>query len=185
MIYNFFSCAKLKKEDNQNQINNPIYLPNNNNIIFNNTNINNLPFYQYNTNYNINSNNSLNNSLTTNSNLNTNSSLNNSNNINYNNIGIINNNNINIKDDLQEKKKTFTSCSCPELMNLYNRNENIDFNQIQKGFKDVEAIYRSSCLNNIRDKWKISLQCNYYCNINQKELYNDIYAEYDGEHLKF
>ena len=164
MIYNFFSCAKLKKEDNQNQINNHIYLPNNNNIIFNNTNINNLLFYQYNTNFNINSNNSLNNSLTTNSNLNTNS---------------------NIKDDLQEKKKTFTSCSCPELMNLYNRNENIDFNQIQKGFKDVEAIYRSSCLNNIRDKWKISLQCNYYCNINHKELYNDIYEEYDGEHLKF
>ena len=115
-------------------------------------------------------------------NLNTNFSFNKPNYVNNSNV-CINNNNINTNDDIKEKKNTFTSSSCPELINLYNRNENFDFNQIQKGLKDVETIYRSSCLDNIRDKWKISLQCNYYCNINQKELYNDAYEEYDGEHF--
>jgi hypothetical protein len=112
----------------------------------------------------------LNNSLISNSNLNTNSSPNN---------GI--NNNI-YENILEKNNKSFTSSSCPELFKLYNRNENQDF-QLQKGFKDVENIYRSCCLNNIKDKWKISLQCNYYCNINQNDLLNDIYEEYDGEHL--
>ncbi len=124
----------------------------------------------------MNFNNNSNNSFITNShsNLNTNT-LSNTFNINKNHIN----------DNLNQRKHSFTSCSCPALVNLYNRNENIENTQIQKGFKDVENIYRTSCLNNIRDRWKISLQCNYYCNLNQNDLYNDVYEEYDGEDLGF
>jgi len=138
--------------------------------MYNNPNLN---YNQYNNlNYNTN-NSSITNSFT---NLSSNLFTNNFNINNY------NNNNF-IREGLSQRKNSFTSCSCPELVKLYNENEKVESIQLQKGFKDVENIYRQSCLNNIRDRWKITLQCNYYCNLNQNDLYNDIYDEYDGEHL--
>ena len=142
----------------------------NNNNIYNNGNSN-INYTQFN---NLNYNHNSNNSFITNSysNLNTNILSNNFNNYNNN----YNNNNTN------QRKNSFTSCSCPELVNLHNRNENIDYTQIQKGFKDVENIYRTSCLNNIRDRWKISLQCNYYCNLKPNFFIEESYEEYDRDH---
>ena len=79
-------------------------------------------------------------------------------------------------------KNNFTSNSCPNLFNLYNKNENfsLEFMQLQKGFKDVKNMYKACYQNNFKDKRNISLQCNYYCNLNPS-LFEDSYDEYDED----
>lgn len=64
--------------------------------------------------------------------------------------------------------KNFTSCSCPDLLlNKQKEDDNLFTLSLQKGFKDIINIYKESCdsVHYGKCKPKMSLQCNYYCNL--------------------
>ena len=172
-----YSPIKIKNEDNNfnNQINqsyNNIFY-NNQGLIYNNNNQNFFSFPQFlNTNKNFNSKDLFVKSFsdTINSNDNINYSQNLSENINKNNLF---------------QNNSFTSNSCPNLFSLYNNNnENCssEFIQLQKGFKDVENLYKQSYHNTLKDNRNISLQCNYYCNLKPNFFIEESYEEYDRDH---
>ena len=64
--------------------------------------------------------------------------------------------------------KTFTSCSCPDLLlNKQKEDDDLFTLSLQKGFQDIINIYKESCdsVQYGKSKPKMSLQCNYYCNL--------------------
>ena len=64
--------------------------------------------------------------------------------------------------------KTFTSCSCPDLLlNKQKEDDDLFTLSLQKGFQDIINIYKESCdsIHYGKSKPKMSLQCNYYCNL--------------------
>lgn len=87
---------------------------------------------------------------------------------------------------------TFTSCSSPELMKVddhQSQNKNFAMS-LQKGFKDIINIYKSSIDSPLRKKPQLSLQCNYYCNLSNemissndraKQEYEELYEVTDGD----
>jgi hypothetical protein len=85
--------------------------------------------------------------------------------------------------------KTFTSCSCPDLLlNKQKEDDDLFTLSLQKGFQDIINIYKESCdsIHYGKSKPKMSLQCNYYCNLSTEimtphELSHREYEElYDG-----
>ena len=69
--------------------------------------------------------------------------------------------------------KTFTSCSCPDLLlNKQKEDDDLFTLSLQKGFQDIINIYKESCDNAQygKSKPKMSLQCNYYCNLSTEMM---------------
>ena len=54
---------------------------------------------------------------------------------------------------------------------------------LQKGFKDIINIYKSSIDSPLRKKPQLSLQCNYYCNLSNEMISSNARAKQEYEEL--